>query len=97
MTFAYSMKHPIMGAPSRQKREIMNSLCESELLTLLDDIRQLSFSVDEMTRQMNYDQSRVADLIKAMQDVSRMQTCFEKSAATLDEKIDRMKTLIDLP
>lgn len=75
----------------------MNSFYESTLLTLLDDIRQLSFSVDEMTRQMNCDQNRVADLVKAMQDASRMQTCFEKSTATLEEKIDRIKTLIDLP
>lgn len=75
----------------------MNSFYESTLLTLLDDIRQLSFSVDEMTRQMNCDQNRVADLVKAMRDASRMQTCFEKSTATLEEKIDRIKTLIDLP
>lgn len=75
----------------------MNSFYESTLLTLLDDIRQLSFSVDEMTRQMNCDQNRVADLVKSMQDASRMQTCFEKSTATLEEKIDRIKTLIDLP
>jgi hypothetical protein len=74
----------------------MNSLCESELLALLDDIRQLSFSVDEMTKQMNCDQGRVVDLAKAMHDVSRIQTCFEKSTATLEEKIDRIKTLMDL-
>lgn len=85
-----------MKTPMTRNEKIMNKLCESELLTLLDDIRQLSFNVDETTRQMQHDQNRVADLVKAMQDVSRLQTCFEKSAASLEEKIEKMKTLMDL-
>lgn len=74
----------------------MITLNPLEVLELVEEIRTLSFCVESSTKRLQQNQSRLFALCEAVHAVTGLQTVFENKTDTVTEKINQMKTALDL-
>ena len=74
----------------------MITLNPLEVLALMEEVRTLSFCVESSTGRLSESQTRLQALCKAVTEVSGLQTVFENKTSAVTEKLDQMKTALDL-
>lgn len=72
-----------------------NSQSLLELFEFVEEIRGLSFCVDQSAEQIARDSKRVEELSQEVATVAGLRTVFEQKSAAVTHTLEKIKTLID--
>ena len=68
----------------------------SQLMQLVEEIRGLSFCLDESGGRVRTEAARLEEIVESLKQASGLRTVFDAKARELTGKISELKSLMDL-